>query len=495
MIEWSKRLKSAFGASFLWLICLIYFTQGFRSFVWTAISYHLKDELKLSPSASQFVSSVAFFPWSIKPLYGIISDCIPIRGRRRIPYLVISTVLSLAPWIILGLNASLRTSKVPLMIFLTVQNIGSAMADVVADAMIAETVRLERAAFAGDLQSISWISMALGGIFGSLLGGYALNDLHIDAIFLLFAILPTLQLVSCILVEENPTNTNCCITEDLSLTSLQKNGDENEEDTYHLTNGFSKMTTSRRKKGQKNSKKAIAPKKFQMQPKSKSFALQLFSSLKNASYSLFNAFKQPIIFRPMAWFFLTHITFPNISTVMFYYQTEFLNLDASFLGNVRVVGWLGLMLGTSIYNKYLKREKLKKTLMWAQVGLSMLSLIDMVLVSRSNIVYGISDKMLVLGGTALTDAINQFKFMPFLILSGQLCPPGIEGTLFALFMSINNLGTTVGSFVGAGLASILNISSGSFDNLLIGIVIQFFCSLIPLAFLFLIPNDATGLSA
>lgn len=33
------------------------------------------------------------------------------------------------------------------MIFLTVQNIGSAMADVVADAMIAETVRLERYAY------------------------------------------------------------------------------------------------------------------------------------------------------------------------------------------------------------------------------------------------------------------------------------------------------------------------------------------------------------
>ena len=45
-------------------------TQGFRSFVWTAVSYQLKDRLKLSPSASQFVSSIAFFPWSIKPLYG-----------------------------------------------------------------------------------------------------------------------------------------------------------------------------------------------------------------------------------------------------------------------------------------------------------------------------------------------------------------------------------------------------------------------------------------
>ncbi|KAI5333696.1 hypothetical protein L3X38_023828 [Prunus dulcis] len=88
--------------------------EGFRSFVWTAVSYQLKDRLKLSPSSSQFVFSIAFFPWSIKPLYGIVSDF---------------------------------------------QNLGSAMADVVVDAMIAEAVRRERAAFAGDLQSISWILM------------------------------------------------------------------------------------------------------------------------------------------------------------------------------------------------------------------------------------------------------------------------------------------------------------------------------------------------
>lgn len=85
--------------------------------------------------------------------------------------------------------------------------------------------------------------------------------------------------------------------------------------------------------------------------------------------------------------------------------------------------------------------------------------------------------------------------MPFLILSGQLCPPGIEGTLFALFMSINNLGSTVGSFVGAGLASALDIDSGSFDNLLLGIIIHALCNFIPVAFLFLIPKEATGLSA
>ncbi|MFS8033025.1 putative biopterin transporter family [Helianthus anomalus] len=38
--------------------------------------------------------------------------------------------------------------------------------------------------------------------------------------------------------------------------------------------------------------------------------------------------------------------------------------------------------------------------------------------------------------------------MPFLILSGHLCPPRIEGTLFALFMLINNLGATISGFLG-----------------------------------------------
>ncbi|GAV68633.1 BT1 domain-containing protein [Cephalotus follicularis] len=498
MIQWVKQLITAFGASFLWLVCLIYFTQGFRSFVWTAVSYQLKDMLKLSPSASQFVFSVSFFPWSIKPIYGIVSDCIPIKGRKRIPYLVISTVLSLVPWLILGLNATLRSSRWHLMICLTVQNLGSAMADVVVDAMIAEAVRFERASFAGDLQSISWMTMALGGICGSLLGGYALTNLQIDIIFLLFSVLPTIQLLSCGLVEENSVSRKFLPEFSDSKGFHQGNGNINklDEDSFLGKKERSSINTTRRKKNQKNNKQtAITTSKSQISGKGNSFALQWFHSLKTATYSLFRAFRQPIIFRPMAWFFLAHVTVPNISTVMFYYQTEVLNLEASFLGTTRVIGWLGLLFGTFAYNRYLKTMKLRRILTWAHIGLSLLSLLDMVLVSQMNISYGVSDKMMVLFGSALADAVNQLKFMPFLILSGQLCPPGIEGTLFALFMSINNFGSTVGSFGGAGLASMLNISSGSFDNLLLAIAIQVLCTFIPIAFLFLIPKEATGTSA
>ncbi|MBA0602953.1 hypothetical protein Gorai_003113, partial [Gossypium raimondii] len=387
---------------------------GFRSFVWTAVSYQLKDRLKLSPSASQFVFSVSFFPWSIKPIYGILSDCIPIKGKKRIPYLVISTVMSLVPWLILGINASTRSSIWHLMILLTLQNLGSAMADVLVDAMIAEAVRFEKASFAGDLQSLSWLSMAFGGVCGSLLGGYALTNLEIDIIFLLFSILPAIQLFSCGLVEESSMGGE--VLSDFCISS----------DSHHLNGKVNDLDED--------------------------------SSLEKKS------------------------------------NTEFLKLEASFLGTVRVIGWLGLMLGTFTYNQYLKKMKLRRILALTHIGLAFLNLFDVILVSRTNVAFGVSDKTLVLCGSALSDAVNQFKFMPFLILSGQLCPPGIEGTLFALFMSINNFGSTVGSFVGAGLASILNISSGSFDNLLLGINIQLFCTFIPVVLLFLIPKEATGIA-
>ncbi|ONK81604.1 uncharacterized protein A4U43_C01F31020 [Asparagus officinalis] len=471
-IEWVKKMSAIFGPCFVWLVIVIYFTQGFRSFVWTAVSYQMKDVLKLSPSASQFVVSVAYVPWSIKPLYGILSDCIPIRRKRRKPYLV------------LGLT-SLRSSHNYLMACLTVQNLGNAMADVVIDAMIAEAVRAEKAEFSGDLQSLSWSAMALGGICGSLLGGYMLSTIKMDTIFLLFSILPIIQLLSCASIKEVPSETPK-VDQTESSSTISSSSTEN-----------SNSQIRRRRKGshKKNKKKNISLKSEITAQHHSPLTARWHESLKSAFFSLCCTFRQPIILRPMAWFFFSHITVPNLSTVMFYYQTEVLHLEASFLGSARVVGWFGLMLGTYTYNRYLKHMKLRRILMFAHVGLGIMNFLHIALVTRSNIQLGIPDKYMVLGGSAAWDTINQFKLMPFLILSGQLCPPGIEGTLFALFMSINNLGSTLASFSGASLASMLNISSGSYDNLLYGLIVQQICTLIPVAFLFLIPKEATGLTS
>lgn len=560
-MNWIRQLQSSFGIPFLLLICLIYWTQGFRSFAWTAVSYQLKDELKLSPSASQFLVSIAFFPWSIKPLYGILSDCVPIQGQKRLPYLIIASILSLVPWLFLGLIESLRNSYAFLTILLTFQNLGSAMADVVIDAMVAEAARQERATYAGDLQSLSWLAMAIGGIAGSLIGGYALSNLRIRMIYLLFSIFPTIQLFACSLVEEKSSSSFKTVEQaneqelpDMPKSGLEKpdekdDGGEPEFSLLVSTDGLQEQVIQNDEdwvKIQKKKPGEIVEESYERMQDDTSVKeeisvsedkpslldihkvdglrrrktpdglerekkiseaesetvkyidyreKQLLHNVKTTFSTLIQAMRQPIILRPMLWFFLAQVTIPNISTVMFYYQTDFLHLDASFLGAARVVGWGGLMLGTFIYNHYLKRVPLRNIFLGTHIGLSFLTFLDVILVSRINVSFGISDKAFVLCTSALADAVNQFKLMPFLVLSGRLCPPGIEGTLFALFMSINNFGSTVSSFFGAILASALHISSERFDNLALGIYVQAVCTLIPVCFLFLIPKKATGSSS
>jgi hypothetical protein len=61
---------------------------------------------------------------------------------------------------------------------------------------------LFRAAYAGDLHSMSWFAMALGGMLGGGMGGFALASLGVKWIFLLFSVFPVLQLAICMFVDE-----------------------------------------------------------------------------------------------------------------------------------------------------------------------------------------------------------------------------------------------------------------------------------------------------
>lgn len=62
----------------------------------------------------------------------------------------------------------------------------------------------------------------------------------------------------------------------------------------------------------------------------------------------------------------------------------------------------------------------------AHISLAIMNILDIALVARSNIQLGIPDEYMVLGGSAVSDAINQFKYviyiyflhLPLLLYSG-----------------------------------------------------------------------------
>lgn len=52
-----------------------------------------KDELHLDPASVGILMGVGKMPWVIKPLYGFMSDSIPLWGYRRRSYLVLCGAL------------------------------------------------------------------------------------------------------------------------------------------------------------------------------------------------------------------------------------------------------------------------------------------------------------------------------------------------------------------------------------------------------------------
>ena len=70
-------------------IATIYFVEGALGIARLAQTFLLKDELHLGPAEMSGLMGVLALPWTIKPLYGFLSDGFPILGYRRRSYLVL----------------------------------------------------------------------------------------------------------------------------------------------------------------------------------------------------------------------------------------------------------------------------------------------------------------------------------------------------------------------------------------------------------------------
>jgi hypothetical protein len=79
-------------------IMVVYFVQGALGLAALARTYFLKDQLGLAPAEQAALMGVTTLPWVIKPVYGFLTDGLPIFGLRRKPYLVIGGLLGSAAW-------------------------------------------------------------------------------------------------------------------------------------------------------------------------------------------------------------------------------------------------------------------------------------------------------------------------------------------------------------------------------------------------------------
>lgn len=88
---WLRKLIEELHWSFVSSVVILYGINQGMSLGLSRIStqYYMKDEQKLQPSEAQVYVGIIQLPWVVKPLWGLLTDTLPILGYRRRPYFIL----------------------------------------------------------------------------------------------------------------------------------------------------------------------------------------------------------------------------------------------------------------------------------------------------------------------------------------------------------------------------------------------------------------------
>ena len=145
-------------------------------------------------------------------------------------------------------------------------------------------------------------------------------------------------------------------------------------------------------------------------------------------------------------------------------------------------------MGVGLYQRFLKTLPFRVIFGWSTVISSALGMTTLILVTHANRAIGIDDHWFSLGDSIILTVAGQITFMPILVLSARLCPPGIEATFFALLMSVMNLSGVMSFELGSWLTHLLGVTETQFENLALLVLITNLSTLLPLPFLGLLPK-------
>ena len=191
----------------IFLFGLAYFAQGFAQMgglISQPLSFYLKQELGLTPTHVSEYLAIASFPWMIKPLYGLVSDYLPLLGYRRKSWLMVVNLLGASGFLWL----SGLTDSGTLITALTLTAFGTAASDVIIDALMVE--KGAETKMTARFQGAQWFWFKLSAVITALAGGFLAANfkpataLHIAATITMLAPIAVLT-AGYFLVREKPS--------------------------------------------------------------------------------------------------------------------------------------------------------------------------------------------------------------------------------------------------------------------------------------------------
>ena len=390
-----------------------------------AASLYLLQDLHMEVARLAAFEATLAIPWCLKPVFGFVSDAFPwCGGLRRAPYIVAGNALLVVVWT--ALARAVEPTAATVQGLMVLASTATCMVDVMYDSLLVEVAQLERPDQHGTRQAHCWAARATGSLAAALGGGVLLQVVTPRTVF---------ALVACLSVGIGvfATGTVC--------------HDERPPDTSA---------------GRPTWRGRVA--------------------------AVVRAFRHPALWRPALFVFVFAAT-PSSGDALFAFLVRDLHFSPGTLGVLGFVQHGAMLVGTVLFQRYWRFAPYRRFFAVIVVLSAVLGATPVVLVTHWNQRYlGIPNTFFAAGDDLFLSVLGQVALMPCLVLAAKLCPPGIEASLYATFVSVLNFAGVVSEYGGGLLTSAFGVTRDDFTHLVPLVLTCTASTLLALAALPLLPR-------
>lgn len=453
-VRWVRTLTETYSWRLLaMVVCTNHLLKGFvagggdEGLVGKPIEF-IFGGMGISAARLQMLKAAAIAPWALKPVIALLSDAVPIGGYKKMPYVVIFTMLSLVGCLLLGTGMASTVPAIVMSLFLIFLQVSSV--DLLVEAKQSEEVKA-KCKQGPQFFTFTWLGINVGQVLGVCLVGalihYAGPRLPYLVAFPFVAIVlwPTLSNFlgeRPVPYEERSAYMPLVLKHPVLCTLTLMIG--------CLIIGLIILTF------------------FLSEGQLLCLALG-FASLVIGGFLIFIRHE---IMGPIVFYFLLGLFSFNIDGALFYFYTdapeqyhEGPHFSAWFytsaLGATIFLGiMVGFISGAELFKNWTYRGILKVTIMLRAI--TQLALVPMLL--RWNLRMGVPDHLWVLVVTGVDTMVFAWRWIPKQVMGAHLTPRGVEATMLGLSAGTFNMAMILSSYCGGYLLHRFGVRPSGIDN-------------------------------
>lgn len=451
-----KKFKFPFDRNELFFAA-VYFVQAAVGISALAQFLFTRNMLQLNFIELGILAALPTISWSIKPVYGFLTDLVPIGGYRRRPYLHITPLITIFSWLYIWKFAD---SFISFAIPLVIAGIGMGFTDVIVDGLVVQTSTKKTA---GRYQAICWGALTVGAIISSFLSGVLIGRelVSVRGMFFITAMMPVLTFILSFFVKER---------------KIQDRSEEKVHQSISKSYIWSALL-------------ALVLTIFLLWPKPGQNQAVMSFGVIGIWFMWFSGYFKHLmdikvigksIFAAAIFIFLWRFT-PSFGAPWQDYFLNTVGIDNETYGYFGVISYIGWLIGAILFGVWLDKLPIKKVLFWTIIGATLLGMTQLALTNQefANTLGSFwlikyvgmivaSPVVFVARGMEVGQYLTSYNglvylnffldffqgimymaaFLPLMKFVALSTPKNLEGTNFAVMASIMNFGLVFGSVSG-----------------------------------------------